>query len=62
MFTSYDKAIAALIGPLLYLISKATGLEINLSEEMQVAIAGAISALLTWLIPNKPKEPATPAA
>lgn len=60
MFTSYDKAIAALIGPLLYLISKLTGLEIEVSEEVQIAIAGVISAVLTWLVPNKPK--ADPAA
>ena len=58
MFTSYDKAIAALIGPLLYLLSKAFGINLELSEEMQVAIAGAISGLLTWLIPNKKPEAA----
>lgn len=55
MFTSYDKAIAALIGPLLYLVSKLTGFDIEISEEVQIAIAGAISALLTWLVPNKAK-------
>ena len=58
MFTTIDKAIAALIGSLIAL-GVLFGLPVP--EFMQqpswaLSIAGGVSAVLTWAVPNKPKH------
>lgn len=53
MITTIDKAIAALIPPVLFLASNLFGWEINLSAEIQTTIAGVLSAILVYLVPNR---------
>jgi len=62
MNTEYNKAIAAMIPPLLMFLKAIFGIDIPFlnSVETQLAIAGVLSTVLVWLIPNKPKAPAAP--
>jgi len=53
MFTSFDKAIAAMIPAILFLLAELFGVEFELSVELQTSIAGVLGAVLTYFVPNK---------
>lgn len=53
MFTSYDKAITAIIMGGLYMLNSIAGIDIGISEETVTGILGVLTPLLVWLIPNK---------
>ena len=53
MFTSFDKAIVAIIMGVIYLINSTFGLNIGVSADTVNALVVAISPLLIWLVPNK---------
>ena len=53
MFTTMDKAIAALVMASVFLINNFTGWHLGLSEETVNAIAGVLTPLLVWLVPNR---------
>lgn len=55
MFTSFDKALAALIGAIVYFLG-VLGVEIAwLTPEVIQNIAVGATPLLVWAIPNKAK-------
>lgn len=57
MNTAYNKAVVASIGALVA-IGSALGWNLSfLTPETQAALASAITALLVYLIPNKPATP-----
>lgn len=53
MFTSFDKALTALVLAGLYLLNTAFGINLGLDEATVSGIIVAISPVLVWLIPNK---------
>lgn len=54
MFTTVDKAIAAVIGGLVSFLALQFGISADwLTPELQVMISSAVSGLLTYLVPNK---------
>lgn len=52
MLTSFDKAIAAIIGGI-GTIAASYGFDLGLTPEMTTALATVISGALVWLVPNK---------
>lgn len=55
MFTSFDKALAALLGAIVYFLG-VIGVEIPwLTPEAIQNIAVGVTPILVWLIPNKAK-------
>ena len=56
MFTSIDKALAALVMGLLFIIQTYTGISFAwLSPETVTTIIGLLTPVLVWAIPNKQK-------
>lgn len=57
----YNKAFAAIIPPILMLLKSIFGIEVPFLEspETQIAIAGVLSTILVWLVPNKAKPTPT---
>ena len=55
MFTTVDKAIAALLSSVLFLLG-AFGLDVSFLNEHMAWLMPAIVGIVTWLVPNK--EPA----
>lgn len=53
MFTSMDKAIAALIMGIVFLINNFTGFHFAVSPEVANGIAAALTPILVYLVPNK---------
>lgn len=56
MFTSIDKALAALVMGLLFIIQTYTGISFAwLSEETVTTLIGLLTPVLVWAVPNKKK-------
>lgn len=53
MYTSVDKAIAAGIMAVLYVLYNIFGIDVGLSEGTVGSIAMILATGLTWLVPNK---------
>jgi hypothetical protein len=54
MFTSWDKAIAAIVTPLLSILVLAGFLPEDLATDGFIAgMTSALTGLVTWLVPNK---------
>lgn len=53
MFTSVDKAWAALFGGVAFLAGHYLGFDIALGAGVYDSLAVAVTAFLTWLVPNK---------
>lgn len=55
MFTSYDKAIAAVIGGLAFVLAKAAGIDFlaDLSADTIGAISAVLAGILVYFVPNK---------
>ena len=54
MFTSINKAIVALIGAVVFLVSEFTALEPDfISEEMLQSVSSILTAILVYLIPDR---------
>ena len=53
MITSFDKAIAAALGFVLWALSQYAGINLGLSPEAFNGIVAALVPLLVWLVPNK---------
>lgn len=54
MFTSVDKAIAAGIMAIVYLVNNFFGFHFGIDESTVNGLAGVIGTVLVWLVPNKP--------
>jgi hypothetical protein len=53
MFTSFDKALVAVVMGLLSISKIVFGWNIGLSEEAVLGIIAAVTPILVWLVPNK---------
>ena len=53
MFTSIDKALVALAGAMVFLSNHLFYFDLGLGEDALVILVGALTPLLTWLLPNK---------
>ncbi|MGD9742763.1 MAG: hypothetical protein AB7F08_10190 [Dongiaceae bacterium] len=53
MFTSIDKAIAAVLMALIFLANNLLGWNLGLGEDAVNAIAAVMTPLLIWLVPNR---------
>ena len=54
MFTAIDKALVGVIMGAVFLINSLTGFHFGVTEATATAIAGVITPILVWLVPNKP--------
>lgn len=55
MFTSMDKALAALLGVIVYFLGQ-FGINLPwLTPELTSDIAVAVTPFVVWLVPNKPR-------
>ena len=52
MFTSMDKALAALLSSMIYFLG-AFGMDVTFMVEQMVWLMPALVMAMTWLIPNK---------
>ena len=52
MITSWDKAIAALIGAVIPILAN-FGFDLNLGDGVIASISGVLAFALTYLFPNK---------
>lgn len=53
MFTTMDKALAALVMAAIFLVNNFTGWHLGIGEDTANAIAAILTPLLVWLVPNK---------
>ena len=53
MFTTIDKALAAIVLAAIFLLNEFGGIDIGLSEETVTAIIAAATPILVYFIPNK---------
>lgn len=59
MFTSYDKALVALVMALIFLANKFFNTSISVDEATVNGIITLLTPVLVFLIPNKVKTPPT---
>lgn len=55
MLTTFDKAIAALVVPLI--VSALAQLGFHADEAFTAALVAIVTALVVWLVPNKEPAP-----
>lgn len=55
MFTSIDKALAALVMALIYLANNHLGMNIGVSEATVNNVIALLTPVIVWLVPNKAK-------
>ena len=55
MFTSVDKALAAIVMAALFLLNEFAGIRIGLNEQTLGAVLSAATPILVYLIPNRGK-------
>lgn len=54
MFTSIDKALAAMVMAVLFLLNTFVGLDTSwISQETVATIIGLLMPVIVWLVPNK---------
>ncbi len=53
MFTSIDKALAAIVMAGLFMLNEFAGIDLGISEETVAAVIAAATPILVYLIPNK---------
>ena len=47
-----NKAIAALLSALIFILNRVFGWDVGLSDEAYMSIAGLVTTLLVWAVPN----------
>ena len=47
-----NKAVAALLSAVVFILNRAFGWDLGLSDEAYMSIAGLVATLLVWLVPN----------
>ncbi|HEX2753703.1 MAG TPA: hypothetical protein VHP34_11485 [Alphaproteobacteria bacterium] len=55
MFTSYDKFFVALIMAAVSFIQAYSGINLGIDNTTAAQIVAALTPVLVWLVPNKPK-------
>ncbi len=54
MISSFDKAIVAVIGAILFFLDRAFGVNLGFIDEGTIsAIAAVVTPVLVWLLPNR---------
>lgn len=53
MFTSVDKALAAILSGLAFVANSLWGWDLGLSPELYATLGALVSSLLVYLVPNK---------
>ena len=53
MFTSFDKAIAAVVGATLFFLSEALGTKLTVSPDLIQGLAALLTPVLVLLWPNR---------
>lgn len=53
MFTTVDKAIAAVLGGVITVLGMVFNVEIGLSPEVIGSLGSLLAGLLVWAVPNK---------
>jgi len=53
MFSSLDKALAALVMAILYMLNTFVGIDLGLSAETVNTIIAAVTPFIVYLVPNK---------
>jgi hypothetical protein len=56
MFTTFDKALAALVMALIYMANTFLNTGLTISEETVNTVISLITPVLVWLVPNKIKS------
>ncbi len=56
MFTTYDKALVALLMAVIFFANNLLGFHFALSQDAANTIAAVVTPLIVYLVPNKPKE------
>jgi hypothetical protein len=54
MFTSFDKAIVAAVGAVIFVANKFLGVDLGFSAESVQTLITAMTPILVYLVPNKP--------
>lgn len=58
MWTAYRKLIVAVVGVLILLLSRHTGIDLSAQEQLLVdAVVGGLTAFGVWRAPNDPTRP-----
>ena len=47
-----NKAIAALLSALVFILNRVLGFDLGLGDEVYMSIAGLVTTLLVWAVPN----------
>ncbi len=47
-----NKALAALLSALVFILNRAFGWDLGVSDEAYMSMAGLVSTLLVWVVPN----------
>lgn len=58
MFTTVDKAIAAIISGIITVLAMVFNVEVGIGPEAIAAAGTVLSTILVYLVPNKPAAPA----
>lgn len=53
MFSSFDKALVALVMGAFYIMNNTFGISFGMDEQTLSAVIAALTPILVWLIPNK---------
>lgn len=53
MFTSFDKALVALIMGALYILNSAFGISLGFTEAQVASVIGILTPIIVYMIPNK---------
>lgn len=47
-----NKAVAALLSAVVFMVNRAFGWDVGLSDEVYMSIAGLVTTVLVWAVPN----------
>lgn len=47
-----NKAVAALLSAVVFILNRAFGWDVGLSDEVYMSIAGLVTTFLVWAVPN----------
>lgn len=57
MFTSFDKALVAIVMGFLYILNSFGGIDLGFTEEQVAAVIGVLTPIIVYLWPNKQATP-----
>lgn len=57
MLTAFDKALAAILVPLVVWLNQKYGLHLNADPEVLGSVVAAATAIIVYFVPNKEPQP-----